>query len=291
MLATVVLVMAISGGCGMLGSAAGECEVVNNGSAVTIEASKPERHVGDARAGSGDGDRRGGWAPDGSNDSGGGWSPDSKQDAEKLYPGGLTRDEWFERCPYDSKCRGVIPLSDDNPSSDEESTETEPAPPDVTTATIADVAAFAPAAPGLVGEPGDVGVVGMPTNFVSDASAHSVAGEIFDVPVTVRFTPVSYVFHYGDGATRETRSPGRTWAALGAPQFTATETSHSYRTAGTYDARVLVRYAAAANAGFGWFPVAGLLELSTDSTTVRVVEVQTALVERSCVEDPGGPGC
>ncbi|WP_405372691.1 MULTISPECIES: hypothetical protein [unclassified Microbacterium] len=161
----------------------------------------------------------------------------------------------------------------------------------MTTATVSDVADFAPASPPLVGEPEGLGVVGMPTNFVVDAETHTVSAEIFDVPVQVRFTPVSYLFVYGDGTTRESTTAGREWSELGVPQFTATETSHSYDDVGTYTARVDVRYAAAGDAGFGWFPIDGLLTVPSATTGIRVVEVETALVERTCREDPGGPGC
>jgi len=210
--------------------------------------------------------------------------PAPTEEPERIYPGGLTADEWFGRCPYDSLCRGVIPpVEEDEP--------TDPEAPDVTTATIQDVAVYAPDPPNLTGEPGGMGVVGMPTNFVVDAAPHTVDGEIFDIPVTVRFTPVSYLFHYGDSTTRETTTPGTDWADLGAPQFTATPTSHSYTAVGTYDAHVDIRYAAEGDAGFGWFPIAGILDVSTDAVPIRIVDVETALVEQTCAEDPDGPGC
>lgn len=206
------------------------------------------------------------------------------EDPAVVYPGGLSSEEWFERCPYDSLCRGTVPEP-------EEADEDEPAGVDIRTATIEDVAEYAPSVPDVVAEPGGMGVVGMPTNFVLDIGPQEVAGEIFDVPVTVRFTPVSYLFHYGDGATQESSSPGTSWTDLAAAQFTATPTSHAYSSPGEFDAYVDVRYTAAASAGTGWFPVPGTLTLPTDVTTVRIVEVETALVERTCTEDPEGPGC
>ncbi|MDJ1115179.1 hypothetical protein [Microbacterium dauci] len=198
-----------------------------------------------------------------------------------LYPGGVTSDLHETDCAYEWFCDrfALIP------------TDPESTGPDVTTATIDDVAAYAPTPTGLQGEPGGMGVVGMPTNFVVDVQTHSVDGEIFDVPVTVRFTPVGYTFHFGDGTSRETTTAGTSWDELGAPQFTATDTSHAYAEAGTYAASVDVEYAAEGDAGFGWFPVAGTLERSTPDTTIRIVEVETALVERTCVEDPAGAGC
>lgn len=157
--------------------------------------------------------------------------------------------------------------------------------------TLADVASFAPASAPLVDEPDGVGIVGMPVNFVVSAGAHEQAGVLFDLPVTVRFTPTSYVFVHGDGTVRETVTGGRTWAQLGRAQFSATDTSHAYSTRGTYTATATVRYAAQVDFGGGWTDVPGLLEIPAGTTTLQIVEVRTALVERTCGENPTGPGC
>ncbi len=157
--------------------------------------------------------------------------------------------------------------------------------------TLTDVASFAPAALALVDEPDGVGVVGMPMNFVVEAAAHEATGELFDLPVTVRFTPASVVFVHGDGTSRTSTTGGRTWAQLGQAQFSATSTSHAYSTRGTFTARGVVRYAAAVDFGNGWVPVPGLLEIPTPSTNVQILEVRTALVDKTCAERPTGPGC
>ncbi|WP_223848942.1 MULTISPECIES: hypothetical protein [Microbacterium] len=153
------------------------------------------------------------------------------------------------------------------------------------------MASFAPASTPLVDEPDGVGIVGMPVNFVVSAGAHEQTGVLFDLPVTVRFTPTSYVFVYGDGTVRETVTGGRTWAQLGRAQFSATDTSHAYSTRGTYTATATVRYAAQVDFGGGWTDVPGLLEIPAGATTLQIVEVRTALVERTCGENPTGPGC
>ncbi|KXC07079.1 hypothetical protein MhomT_02665 [Microbacterium hominis] len=157
--------------------------------------------------------------------------------------------------------------------------------------TLADVASFAPASTPLIDEPDGVGIVGMPVNFVVSAGAHEQTGVLFDLPVTVRFTPTSYVFVHGDGTVRETVTGGRTWAQLGRAQFSATDTSHAYSTRGTYTAAATVRYAAQVDFGGGWTDVPGLLEIPAGTTTLQIVEVRTALVERTCGENPTGPGC
>jgi hypothetical protein len=127
--------------------------------------------------------------------------------------------------------------------------------------TLSDVASFAPASAPFVDEPDGVGIVGMPMNFVATAGVHEQAGTLFDLPVTVRFTPTSYRFIYGDGTSRDSPTGGRTWAALGRAQFSATDTSHAYAARGTYTATATVRYAAQANFGNGWIDVPGLLDI------------------------------
>jgi len=157
--------------------------------------------------------------------------------------------------------------------------------------TLTDVASFAPASLPLVDEPGGVGLVGMPVNFVVDAQTHTATGELFDLPVTVRFVPASFIFRHGDGTTRETASGGQSWAALGQAQFSATATSHAYAARGTYSASAVVRYEADVDFGNGWVAVPGLLEIPTSAMDIQILEVRTALVNKTCLENPTGVGC
>jgi len=162
-------------------------------------------------------------------------------------------------------------------------------PPDVT---LADLASFRPAPPTLVGEPSGFGVVGMPTNVVATASEQHIAGTVLGWDVTVRFVPAGFVFDYGDGGTARSTSGGSSWQQLGLAQFTPTATSHVYGERGTYPVSVSVQYAASVDFGSGsWRPVAGYVTATTGGYGVRVVEVRTALVDRTCAESPRGPGC
>ena len=53
-----------------------------------------------------------------------------------------------------------------------------------------------------------------------------------------------------------------------------------------------MQYAASVDFGSGlWRPVAGYVTATTGGYGVRVVEVRTALVDRTCAESPRGPGC
>ncbi|GAA5097569.1 hypothetical protein GCM10025760_31770 [Microbacterium yannicii] len=163
------------------------------------------------------------------------------------------------------------------------------AAPDVT---LADLASFRPTPPTVAGEPAGFGVVGMPTNLLAAASEERIPGTVLGWDVTVRFVPVAYVFDNGDGTTTRSATGGSSWTSLGQGQFTPTPTSHAYRDRGTYPVSVTVEYAASVDFGSGtWRPVAGVVRSQAAGYDVRVVEVRTALVDRTCVEDPTGPGC
>ena len=158
--------------------------------------------------------------------------------------------------------------------------------------TLADLASFRPSAPQLTGEPTGFGVVGMPTNLVGEASEQRIPGTILEWDVTVRFVPAEYVFDHGDGTSATASTGGASWDRLGQAQFTPTATSHVYAARGTYPVSVTVRYAASVDFGTGaWIPVDGFVTATSGAYDVEVVEVRTALVDKTCRENPSGPGC
>lgn len=216
-------------------------------------------------------------------------------------PGGSLSDDWPSRgdddssTPPDAEPQPPAPAPvDDCRPTDPTSCAVQPdtpVAPGIPQPTLADVARFAPASVPLIDEPDGVGVVGMPMNFVVDARAHDAAGTLFDLPVSVRFTPASVLFVHGDGTSRVADSGGASWAALGLAQFSATPTSHAYAARGTYTASAVIRYGAEVDFGTGWRPVPGVLEIPTTSGDVQIFEVRTALVDKTCLENPGGVGC
>lgn len=183
------------------------------------------------------------------------------------------------------------------PPAAEEDCETALCRPLYTVETLPDVTAedlrsFVPAVPTVTGEPLGLGVVGMPTNLVAAASVQLQSGPLLGYDVTVRFTPTGYRFDHGDGTSRTTTTGGATWDRLGVPDYTATPTSHVYASAGAYRASVRVVYTAAVNFGTGtWRPVTGAVTSAASFYDVRVIEVRTGLVQRTCAEQPSGPGC
>ncbi|MEH3088613.1 MAG: hypothetical protein PGN24_03095 [Microbacterium arborescens] len=158
-------------------------------------------------------------------------------------------------------------------------------------ATIADVASFAPAPTVLSGEPAGYGVVGLPTNFVVGVSEHTATGMLFDLPVTVRFSPESVDISPGDGTTLSSSAGGGRWSELGLAQFSPTATSHTYLDRGRYVASAVVHYRAEVDFGRGWRPVTGLLRVPSADYPINVLEARGALVERTCLESPTAIGC
>lgn len=167
----------------------------------------------------------------------------------------------------------------------------EEASPGTPTITITDLASFAPEPTTLAVEPDNAGIANMPANFLAEASVSTQVGTLFDIPLTVRFTPIAYDYTYGDGTTASTTTPGRSWAELGQAQFTPTATSHVYTERGTYDADVDVRYTAEIDFGLGWYPISGELTTDGPSQQIQIFEAHTALVAHTCTERPTAPGC
>lgn len=161
----------------------------------------------------------------------------------------------------------------------------------IPTVTIDDLASFVPHPGTLTGEPAGFGITGMPTNIIGSAATHDLSGPLLGWDVTVRFTPVAWVTEYGDGSSARTSTGGATWAALRLPAFSPTATSHVYAARGTYTVSSAVQYRAQVNFGTGWRSVAGVVTTPPATYTVDIRDVRTALVDRTCLESPSGPGC
>lgn len=157
--------------------------------------------------------------------------------------------------------------------------------------TIRDLVRFVPSDSTIAGEPNNLGVAGLATNFVANAQTTVVEATLFDRLISVEFTPVEYDFDYGDGAAASHATGGASWESLGLAQFTPTDTSHVYLDRGTYTASITVDYTARINFGFGWLPVEGTVAGPAASQSIQIFEARTALVDRTCDEDPNAAGC
>jgi len=155
-----------------------------------------------------------------------------------------------------------------------------------------DVATFAPEAIAPTIEPFGVAIMNAPMNVAFDIAPHTVGGSLFDLPVSVTFTPDLVTIDYGDGTQTQMTGSAATWSGLGQQQLTPTATSHTYGERGTVTVTVDVAYVATVDFGqWGVYPVSGHIVSRGAGTEVRVYEKQSYLVERTCLEDPRGPGC
>lgn len=222
-----------------------------------------------------DDDDRGGSDPGSGGDPGGGGGPSrpplAPPDPDKLDD---CRDPWDEAL----ECYGLKPDPE----------EAEPGLPPIT---IGDLVRFVPDDAISATEPGNVAVVGLPANAVNDGGVEESRQSLLGRDISVRFTPVSYEFDFGDGSALSSSTGGASWAALGQAQFTPTATSHVYAARGSYTLSVSVVYRAEIEFGRGWLPVDGTVTGPASTATIQVYEARTALVGDSCAENPRGPGC
>lgn len=170
-------------------------------------------------------------------------------------------------------CRGGAPAKNP-PQSD--STLTPPTPPRY----ASDLKSFRPDQPGLVVEPSGWSVPTLPTNMVAQARSHTVSGELLGWPVDVRFRPVAFHFDFGDGQGRSTSDPGSSWSSRGAPQFSATSTSHRYAIPGGYQVRLRVDYRVELRFDGGDFDdLEGFVSANAPPRYVEVLTVSPLLVD------------
>lgn len=158
--------------------------------------------------------------------------------------------------------------------------------------TIDDIAAFRPSPGRQQMEPDGWTIAGRETNFYAIVGTQIVNGELLDQPADVRFTPIAYHWVYGDGTAATKSSKGGTWASQGVAEFDRTPTSHVYEHLGDYTIRLSITFRAEYRfAGGDWVPVIGTLTLRANDLHLRVGTAKTVLVDRDCLQNPGGPGC
>lgn len=206
-------------------------------------------------------------------------------------PGTRTTDP--ETSPILSPAQWCIIRTQGDPGVCDE-TPTETPPPGVGTPaiTITDIATFIPTPGRQQMEPDGWTIAGLDTNFYAITEPHVVNGTLLARPADVRFTPIAYLWAYGDGtsATRSTR--GGTWASQGIAEFEPTPTSHVYEQLGDYTITLSIAFAAEYRfAGSPWRPVVGTITLPANDLHIRAGTAKTVLVEQDCLANPAGPGC
>lgn len=169
---------------------------------------------------------------------------------------------------------------------------TTPAAEAIPTITIRDIATFIPTPGRQLMEPDGWTVAGLDTNFYAITDVHVVNGTLLGRPADVRFTPTSYLWAYGDGASATRGTKGDTWESQGIAEFEPTPTSHVYEQLGDYTITLSIVFAAEYRfAGGPWRPVVGTITLPANDLHIRVGTAKTVLVEHDCLANPSGPGC
>ena len=160
--------------------------------------------------------------------------------------------------------------------------EAAPTPPVVVTVT--DLVDFAPPTATAHMEPNGWAVVGLPANFYAALEGPwEQSGPLLGRPASVRFAATGFTWDYGDGTRVTVGVAGSSWREASVPEFSVTETSHEYVSAGDYRVALTAHYAAEYRyGGDAWLPVAGILPVHSGVLPVSAGSAQTVLVEREC---------
>lgn len=221
------------------------------------------------------------------NTSADGYTPDPDGVAEGISSGGGAAQPARPAAPPRDVCSPVNPADCDF-------TGAEPTPPPAgePAVTLRDIATFHPAPHEHTAEPAGWAVIDLPANAIADVDTVTRSGTLFGRPVDVRFHPVAYQWAYSDGGMVNSGDPGATWADLGQAEFTATPTSHVYRSKGEHTARLDVTYVAEYRFdGSAWRWIDGTLTIEGAPQRVLVGEFDTVLVTGPCTTHPDSPGC
>ncbi len=158
--------------------------------------------------------------------------------------------------------------------------------------TIADIARFVPRLPTLAAEPQGWAIAGLSTNFIASAVVHDVAGRLLGLSATVRFTPSSYSWSFGNGRTISTQGAGNSWSSLRQAPFTPTETSNVFSRPGAYVVTVTARYTPAYRIGSGpWITIAGVVTKVASLTVRAGMASAPRLVAGVCGTAVSNSGC
>jgi hypothetical protein len=118
-------------------------------------------------------------------------------------------------------------------------------------------------------------LVNLDTNVYADEKAVQRTLTVLTWPVTIKASPTSYTWHFGDGTTRTTAGPGAPLPDGGV--------SHKYLRRGMVAVRVTLNYDAWYQVAGGEWANAGIVSIPGPSTPALVCEARPVLV------DPNNP--
>ena len=157
---------------------------------------------------------------------------------------------------------------------------------------LSDLVNFMPVAGTQRMEPDGWSIVHLDTNFFVDTTAQVQDGVLLGAPASVRFTPTSFHWDYGDGTTTTLATRGGSWTATGVEEFDSTDTSHVFTTTGSYRISLTIEFRAEYRySGGDWTAIAGTVPVTTNAIEAIVEDAATVLVGEECTTDPTSPGC
>jgi len=128
-----------------------------------------------------------------------------------------------------------------------------------------------PAAVLQVQPPNGRTLVNFATNFYTDREQFTRSLRLLGQRVQLRITPSRFTWHYDDGETATTTSPGSPYPDL--------DVTHDYLRKGQVRPRVDTTYTAEFRVGGGaWRPVPGSVTIPGESVPLEVVEASPVLV-------------
>jgi hypothetical protein len=158
--------------------------------------------------------------------------------------------------------------------------------------TLSDIASFRPVPGTDHMQPNGWTIIGLSTNFYAVAAVQVQDGTLLGRAASVRFTPRSYHWAYGDGLAATRAIPGGTWRAQGIREFDPTPTSHVFTKRGSYTITLVIDFGAEYRYDGGvWTPIAGVIPLPANPLSITVGDAKTVLVAHDCGSNPRGPGC
>jgi hypothetical protein len=158
--------------------------------------------------------------------------------------------------------------------------------------TLSDIASFRPVPGTDHMQPNGWTIIGLSTNFYAVAAVQVQDGTLLGRAASVRFTPRSYHWAYGDGLAATRSVPGGTWRAQGIREFDPTPTSHVFTKRGSYTISLSIDFGAEYRYDGGvWTPIAGVIPLPANPLNITVGDAKTVLVAHDCGSNPRGPGC
>jgi hypothetical protein len=125
----------------------------------------------------------------------------------------------------------------------------------------------------VVQPPGGSTLVNFPTNFYTDNAAPTRQQvTLLRQRVLIEATPTSYTWHYGDGDSTSTATPGAPYPTL--------DVTHDYRSVGTFQTRLDTTYTGRYRLNGGpWIPIPETLTVTGASQSLETVEASPTLVD------------